>query len=148
MPERRTVKQAQADLRRGKSAGTAAGEFVKEEMDHIREGKHGARSRKQAVAIGLSKARRAGIPLRAPPRGSTSAQTRKSAARDSRAARQGSPKAPSRRRSRATLAALKREGRPKLRGPGSGARASARRGARTRARRAAAGRSRVGRRRH
>jgi hypothetical protein len=148
MPEKGTADRAQADLRRGKSAGTAAGEFVKEEMDHIREGKHGARSRKQAVALGLSKARRAGVPLGPPPRGSASARTRKSAARDARAAKRRR-KAPSPRRSRATLTALKREGRPKLRGPGSGARASALRGARTRARRAAAGRrSRGGRRRH
>ena len=63
MPEKRTAERARRDLRQGKSPSTAAGEFVKEEMDHIREGKHGARSAKQAVAIGLSKARRAGVPL-------------------------------------------------------------------------------------
>jgi len=63
MPDKRTVKRAKRDLREGKSPSTAAGEFVKEEMDHIREGKHGARSAKQAIAIGLSKARRAGVPL-------------------------------------------------------------------------------------
>src|SRR5437016_6236177 len=63
MPEKRTIERAKKDLRQGKSASTAAGEFVKEEIEHIREGKHGARSAKQAVAIGLSKARRAGIPL-------------------------------------------------------------------------------------
>ena len=66
MPEKRTVERARRDLRRGKSPSTAAGEFVKEEIDHIREGKHGAKSAKQAIAIGLSKARRAGVPL--PPR--------------------------------------------------------------------------------
>src|SRR3954453_16483284 len=66
MPEKRTVKRAKRDLREGKSPSTAAGEFVKEEMDHIRSGKHGAKSARQAVAIGLSKARRAGVPL--PPR--------------------------------------------------------------------------------
>jgi len=136
MPDKETLERAEADLRSGKSPSTAAGEFVKEEMEHIREGKHGARSRKQAVAIGLSEARRAGIPLPPPSRGSASAQTRKSAARDARAGKRRNRKAPSRRRSRAALAALKREGRPKLRGPGSGARASALRGARTRARRA------------
>src|ERR1700754_1630110 len=112
MPEKRTVERAARDKRQGKSASTQAGEFVKEEMDHIREGKHGARSRKQAVAIGLSKARRAGVPLAPPPRSSASARTRKSAARDARAAKRGR-KAPSPRRSRATLTALKREGRPK-----------------------------------
>jgi hypothetical protein len=63
MPEKRTIQRAKRDLREGKSPSTAAGEFVKEEMDHIREGKHGARSAKQAIAIGLSKARRAGVPL-------------------------------------------------------------------------------------
>ena len=68
MPERATMQRAKKQLRRGRSASTAAGEFVREEMDHIREGKHGARSARQAIAIGLSKARRAGIPLK-PPRG-------------------------------------------------------------------------------
>jgi Family of unknown function (DUF6496) len=63
MPEKRTVRRAKRDLREGKSPSTAAGEFVKEEIEHVREGKHGARSAKQAIAIGLSKARRAGIPL-------------------------------------------------------------------------------------
>ena len=146
MPDKETLQRARADLAAGKPASTAAGEFVKEEMDHIREGKHGARSRKQAVAIGLSEARRAGIPLGPPPRGSASARTRKSAAQDARAGKRGRRKAPSRRRSRSALAALKREGRPKLRGRGSGARASALRGARTRAGRLR--RSRTGRRRH
>ena len=69
MPEKRTAARAKRDLRQGKSPSTAAGEFVKEEMDHIRSGKHGAKSAKQAVAIGLSKARRAGVPL--PPRKGT-----------------------------------------------------------------------------
>ena len=63
MPDKRTVARARRDLRQGQSPSTAAGEFVKEEMEHIREGKHGARSAKQAIAIGLSKARRAGVPL-------------------------------------------------------------------------------------
>ena len=63
MPDKRIVARARRDLRQGKSPSTAAGEFVKEEMEHIREGKHGARSAKQAIAIGLSKARRAGVPL-------------------------------------------------------------------------------------
>ncbi|MCD6040909.1 MAG: hypothetical protein K0R40_512 [Burkholderiales bacterium] len=63
MPERRTTQRARKKLRQGKSPSTAAGEFVKEEIEHVREGKHGARSSKQAIAIGLSKARRAGVPL-------------------------------------------------------------------------------------
>src|SRR5256885_12329177 len=75
------VERAEGDLRRGKSASTAAGEFVREEIHHVREGKHGARSTKQAIAIGLSKARRAGVPLGAPKRGA-SARTEKSAQRD------------------------------------------------------------------
>ncbi len=66
MPEKRTLERAKRDLKEGKTPSTAAGEFVREEMDHIGEGKHGARSAKQAIAIGLSKARKADIPL--PPR--------------------------------------------------------------------------------
>jgi hypothetical protein len=66
MPEKRVVEKAKEDLREGKSPSTAAGEFVHEEIEHVREGKHGARSPKQAIAIGLSKARRAGIPLKPP----------------------------------------------------------------------------------
>jgi hypothetical protein len=107
MPEAKTIKKAGKDRQEGKSASTQAGEFVREEMHHIREGKHGARSAKQAIAIGLSKARRAGVKLGAPRSGS--AKTRKQAASDSRAARDHHQ--PSRRRSRATLGALKREGR-------------------------------------
>jgi len=83
MPDQSTIDAAKKDLAEGKSPSTAAGEFVKQEMDHIREGKHGARSTKQAIAIGLSEARRAGIPLSAPEKGTTSAATRKKAAQDS-----------------------------------------------------------------
>jgi Family of unknown function (DUF6496) len=83
MPDQETIKRAQEDLREGKSPSTAAGEFVKQEMDHIREGKHGARNAKQAIAIGLSEARRAGIPLGKPNPKTTSAATQKKAARDS-----------------------------------------------------------------
>src|SRR5579862_2410484 len=82
MPDRETVKKANEDLREGKSPTTAAGEFVHEEIEHVREGKHGARSAKQAIAIGLSKARRAGIPLKPPKEGMTSASTRQKAERD------------------------------------------------------------------
>jgi hypothetical protein len=83
MPDKETVEKARQDLREGKKPTTAAGEFVKEEFEHIREGKHGAKSKKQAVAIGLSKARRAGVPLPPPKKGRAS--TRKSAERDSKA---------------------------------------------------------------
>jgi Family of unknown function (DUF6496) len=109
MPDKKTLDRARADKRAGKSPGTQAGEFVREEMDHIREGKHGARSTKQAIAIGLSKARRAGVALKAPPKGTASAETRRRAQRDN-AAGAGAGKAPSKKRSKATLAALKREG--------------------------------------
>jgi hypothetical protein len=107
MPEKKTLKRAARDRRQGKAASTQAGEFVREEIHHIREGKHGARSAKQAVAIGLSKARRAGVKLPAPKRGTVSASTRKKAVSDSRAGKR--PKRVSAKRSRATLKALKRE---------------------------------------
>ena len=71
MPEKATIERAKKDKREGKSASTQAGEFVREEMHHIREGKHGARSAKQAIAIGLSKARRAGVDLKPPKNGET-----------------------------------------------------------------------------
>jgi hypothetical protein len=109
MPERETLERAQEDAREGKSPSTQAGEFVKEEMDHIREGKHGARSTKQAIAIGLSKARRAGVKLK-PPEEGVSEKTREQATRDSRKGQSHSSKKPSARRSRATIAALKKEG--------------------------------------
>jgi hypothetical protein len=112
MPEKETLKRAQEDKREGKSPSTQAGEFVHEEMDHIREGKHGARSTKQAIAIGLSKARRAGVKLPPPKKGSASAETRKSARRDAAKGRSGRGKTrpASRTRSRATSKALRREG--------------------------------------
>lgn len=109
MPEKSTVDKAQEDLREGKSPSTAAGEFVHEEIEHVREGKHGARSPQQAIAIGLSKARRAGIPLKPPRRGRASSSTRKRAARDYRRGRTSSRRKPSRRRSQARERALKRE---------------------------------------
>jgi hypothetical protein len=95
----------------GKSPSTQAGEFVREEMHHVREGKHGARSPKQAIAIGLSKARRAGVRLRPLRRGKASARTRKQASRDYRKGRSHTRRRPSARRSRATRGALRREGR-------------------------------------
>jgi hypothetical protein len=109
MPERKTLKRARKAKREGKAPTTQAGEFVREEIEHVREGKHGARSTKQAIAIGLSKARRAGVRLKPPRRGQASARTRTSAARDYRSGGKGKRKSPSARRSRASLRALKRE---------------------------------------
>ncbi len=82
MPDKETVERAKEDLHEGKAPSTAAGEFVREEIEHVREGKHGARSPKQAIAIGLSEARRAGIPLEAPARGKTSDATRQKAEKE------------------------------------------------------------------
>src|SRR3954452_19116064 len=82
MPEKRTVQRARKDKREGKAPTTQGGKFVKEEIDHVREGKHGARSTKQAIAIGLSRARRAGVKLPPPKKGRTSASTRRQARRD------------------------------------------------------------------
>src|SRR5262249_27951768 len=110
MPEKETIERAQQDKQEGKSPSTQAGAFVREEMHHIREGKHGARSTKQAIAIGLSKARRAGVKLGTPKKGTTSARTRKQAQRDLAKGQSGRKRRPSARRSRATSAALKREG--------------------------------------
>lgn len=108
MPEKSTMTKAKRAMRRGKP-GTAAGEFVREEIHHVREGKHGARSAKQAIAIGLSKARRAGVPVKAPKKGRASAATRKAAKRDTKAGRKHTKHAPSRTRSRATTRALRHE---------------------------------------
>jgi Family of unknown function (DUF6496) len=107
MPEddEEALKRAREDEREGKSPSTQAGEFVREEMEHIREGKHGARSARQAIAIGLSKARRHGIKLGPPKRGSR--KTKQQARRESRRSR--SHKRPSRARSRAAERRLKRE---------------------------------------
>jgi hypothetical protein len=110
MPERETIERAHKDKRQGKSPSTQAGEFVREEMHHVREGKHGARSTKQAIAIGLSKARRAGVKLSAPKKGRASARTRQQAKRDVAKGRSGAKRRPSSTRSRAVRGALKREG--------------------------------------
>ena len=109
MPEEEAVERAHEDEREGKSPSTQAGEFVREEMEHIREGEHGARSPEQAIAIGLSKARRAGIKLPPPKRGK--GRTKRQAKRDLAEGRAGRRKKPSRKRSRATKRALKRESR-------------------------------------
>jgi hypothetical protein len=108
MPEKETLERAQADAREGKAPSTQAGEFVREEIHHVREGKHGARSTKQVIAIGLSKARRAGVKLAAPKKGKASAETRRSAKKA--LARGRRPAKTSATRSRAVRGALKREG--------------------------------------
>jgi Family of unknown function (DUF6496) len=106
MPDKETIRRAKKDKAEGKSASTQAGEFVRKEIDNIRAGKHGARSTKQAIAIGLSEARRAGVELKPPKGGTTSAKARKSA---ERAYEKGHHKV-NPKRSRATVKALKREG--------------------------------------
>ncbi|MEI9940998.1 MAG: DUF6496 domain-containing protein [Pseudomonadota bacterium] len=152
MPEERTKRRAAKDKAQGKAPSTQAGEFVREEIDHVREGKHGARSTKQAIAIGLSKARRAGVALPPPKEGSTSKRARQSAARDSARGRSEPTRKPSPRRSRATREALEREptaagtssalsrqahASARSRGP-TARKAAARKAARTRARRSSA----------
>ena len=111
MPDEATTRKAKEDLSEGKSPTTAAGEFVREEIEHVREGKHGARSPQQAIAIGLSKARRAGIPMKPPAKGKTSASTRHKAERDyekgqtdPQTSEEGSTK-----RGRSRMEAMKRE---------------------------------------
>jgi hypothetical protein len=150
MPEKRTIERARKDRREGKSPATQAGEFVREEIEHIREGKHGARSAKQAIAIGLSEARRAGVKLPPPRKGAASQQTRRKAEQDLARGAKGAHRKTSARRSSATEGALEREGRAaaskqalsrqarsaaKRRGAAARS-ASARKAARTRARRA------------
>ena len=109
MPEKETIEGAREDEREGKSPSTQAGEFVREEVHHVREGKHGARSTKQAIAIGLSKARRAGVKLPAPKKAKTSSRTRRQAQRDLKKGRRRGKISPT--RSRAVKSALQREGR-------------------------------------
>jgi Family of unknown function (DUF6496) len=111
MPEKETIERARQAKKEGKSASTQADEFVREEIDHIRQGKHGARSTKQAIAIGLSKARRAAVKLAPPEKGSVSEGTRRKAVRDSEMARSGRRRNPSAKRARATSRALKHESR-------------------------------------
>jgi hypothetical protein len=110
MPEKETLERAAEDKAEGKSPSTQAGEFVREEIEHIREGKHGARSAKQAIAIGLSQARRAGVKLPTPRKGEASKETREQAKRDVQQGKKAAKKKPSAKRSRATLKTLKREG--------------------------------------
>jgi len=109
MPEKQILERAQEDLREGKAPSTAAGEFVRKEIEHVRKGKHGARSPQQAVAIGLSKARRAGIPLPPPKHGKTKAETRQRVERDYERGQMAGGHKPSRRASKAREKVLKRE---------------------------------------
>jgi Family of unknown function (DUF6496) len=134
MPEQETIERAREDAREGKSPSTQAGEFVREEIHHVREGKHGVRSPQQAIAIGVSKARRAGVKL-APPKGSAS--VRRKAAQDERAG-EHPRRTVSGKRSRATEEALQHESRGSVSKAAlakQGSRAAAKRGrsARTRA---------------
>jgi hypothetical protein len=110
MPENETMERAREDKRQGKSPSTQAGECVREEMEHVREGKHGARSPQQVIAIGLSKARRAGVKLPPPRKGKSSAKTQRQAERDYRKGQSSGGHKPSRTRSRAVHGALEREG--------------------------------------
>ncbi len=147
MPEKQTLERARRDEQEGKAPSTQAGEFVREEMHHIRQGKHGARSAKQAIAIGLSKARRAGVDLPPPAKGRASEKTRRSAASAYRKGQRGERPSARRsqarskvlrreRRSAASHKALSRQARSAARRRGAGNRhASARKAARTRARR-------------
>jgi hypothetical protein len=111
MPEKTTLRRARRDKRQGKAPSTQAGEFVREEIEHVRRGKHGVRSTKQAIAIGLSKARRGGVKLPPPRRGRTSEPTRRRAERDYRKGQSSRKSGVSQKRSRAVTRALKREGR-------------------------------------
>ena len=110
MPEKETLERAKEDKREGKAPSTQAGEFVREEIEHIRAGKHGARSARQAIAIGLSKARRAGVDLPPPEKGEASTETRRQAARDVRKGESPGKAVKSAKRSRAAVRTLKREG--------------------------------------
>ena len=107
MPDKKTIQRAQRDKQAGKSPGTQAGEFVRAEIDKIRKGEHGARNAKQAIAIGLSEARRAGVELKAPKKGTVSEKTRENAKRESEKGRRHEPVSPT--RSRARVKALKKE---------------------------------------
>src|SRR5262245_54998628 len=110
MPEKETLERAMKDKEEGKSPSNQAGEFVREEMHHVREGKHGARSTKQAIAIVLSKARRWGGGRAAARKGAAAAGVRRKAQLELRAGQSRSKRKPSSKRSRGVVRALKREG--------------------------------------
>lgn len=114
MPSKTTLKEARKLKREGKAATTQAGPFVEEEIEHIRHGKHGARSTKQAIAIGLSKARAAGVDLKPPKKGEVSERTRKSAESSYKRGHSAKKKKVSAKRSKAALTALKRQPRKKV----------------------------------
>lgn len=143
MPEKKTIERAQRDKREGKAPSTQAGEFVREEIEHIREGKHGARSPKQAIAIGLSKARHAGVELPPPAKGKASERTRRSAERALQAGEKKPNAKPSPKRSRAVTTALKREGRAAVSKPALSSQAKAAAKKRTATERSAAARKAV-----
>jgi hypothetical protein len=144
MPNRETLRRAKRDKRQGKASTTQAGEFVREEIHHIREGKHGARSTKQAIAIGLSKARRAGVELPPPGPGEAPEKTRRSAMRDYQRGHGAPPRRKSTaRRRRAASRALRREGRAAGSHRALARQAHAAAGRRTRAQRSAAARKAV-----
>jgi len=107
MPDKATIDRAKRDKQQGKSASTQAGEFVRKEIDNIREGKHGARNTKQAIAIGLSEARRAGVDLKQPKKGTVSEKTRQNAKRDTEKGQKHEPV--SKTRSQARVKALQKE---------------------------------------
>jgi len=142
MPEKETLERAAEDKREGKSASTQAGEFVREEMHHIREGKHGAANTKQAIAIGLNKARKSGVKLGTPKRGSAKTKAsaksasrragKKTSAKRSKAVRGALKKMP---RSAAKRSALARQGRSAAKKRSAASRsAAAKKAARTRKR--------------
>jgi hypothetical protein len=135
VPEKKTVEKAKAALREGKRPTTAAGEFVREEVEHVRRGEHGARSPQQIIAIGLSEARRAGVPLPPPGKGQAKERTRRSAELAYEVGqKKRRPRGPSSKRSTAVRGALKREGR-KSASRGALSRQAKRAAARRRARR-------------
>jgi hypothetical protein len=141
MPTKRVIEKARQDAREGKAPTTQAGEFIREEMHHIREGKHGARSTKQAIAIGLSKARQAGVELPPPAKGTTSEKTRRSAVRAYARGHGARPvRKSTRKRSRAVSRALKREGRAAASHRALARQARSAAGRRTRAQRTASAR--------
>ena len=109
MPDKKTIEKARKDKAEGKSPSTQAGEFIKAEFDKIREGEHGARSPEQAIAIGLSEARRAGVDLPPPKEGKYSEETRDKAERDLEVGDEPHHKT-NPRRSAARVKALKKEG--------------------------------------
>jgi hypothetical protein len=109
MPEKATMERARRRKREGKAPSTQAGEFIREEIDKVRAGEHGVRNTKQAIAIGLSKARRAGVKLAPPKEGRGSETVRRKAKQDLKAGAR--PHKTSAKRSRATLQTLKQESR-------------------------------------